>query len=153
MRLAFPFAVAALLLVACGDTTPTPTPDPRSPSGYRRAAHDRANAITIAVTVAYAACTRDPEQPCADALVRQRALAEPPARWLRATPPPPACAALFEDYLDVVAHADAFYDGGLAAASGGEAAVTQRVLAERYERFTDRQSAVRGPRQGDGCTE
>lgn len=153
MRLGVSLAMAALLLIACGDTTPTPTPDPRSSAGYRRAAHDRANALAIAVTVAYGACTRDPGRPCADALARQRALAAPPARWLRATSPPPTCAALFAGYLDVVAHADAFYDDSLAAASGDDPAVTQRVLAERYGRFTDRQSAVRGTRQGDGCTE
>ena len=153
MRLGAPLAVAALLLVGCGATAPTPTPDPRSPSGYRRAAHDQANAIAIAVTVAYATCTRDPGQPCAEVLTRQRALAAPPVRWLRATPPPPTCAALFAGYLDVAAHADAFYDDGLTAASGGDPAVTQRVLVELYGRFTDRKSAVRGPRQGDGCTE
>lgn len=153
MRIAASLAVAAFVLAACGGTAPTPTPDPRAPAGYRRAAYGHLNEIATSVTTAYAACTRDPGPPCASALAQQRERHRPHAAWLRATPPPPGCGVLSDGYLGVVADADAFYDDGIGAASGDDPAATLGVVTGRYERFTAGKSAARSPRLDDRCKE
>jgi hypothetical protein len=137
--------------VGCGGVTPTATPNPGTPAGYRQAASGRGQQIVQAVDVARIACATGNLNGCEGGLKKEEPLVQESIAWLRSASPPAPCATLAASYAGLSNDAQSFFADLRAAIASGSTDQISTAAASGGERVEATDKALRDQLTNDPC--
>ena len=144
-------ALALVLLAGCGGVTPTATPNPASPAGYRQAASGRGQQIVQAVDVARIACATGNTTNCDGGLKNEEPKVQEAITWLRGTAAPAGCAALAASYAGLSDDAQGFFTTLRAAIASGSTDQIRAAATSGGERVEATDKTLRDQLTNDPC--
>ncbi len=146
--------LAVLLLTSCGVTSTTvrtPTPDTKTPAGYRIFVLSQVAVLNGAVEVVNDSCKAGAVAACAKALGEQTPAYKVAAQAIKTTTPPSDCVGLFSGYVGLPDLADPFFSEVQTEVDQGNANGITTVIARRYPPFIKGKTTADSPLPNDGC--